>query len=64
MEAYCRSLLAEPKLSIYEYGVTRGDGAILWFQWVDAPIYDAEGRLAEFQSLGRDFTRERQASWT
>ena len=61
VEAYYRSLLAEPKLSIYEYGVASAGGAILWFQWVDAPIYDAEGRLAEFQSLGRDYTKERQA---
>ena len=61
VEAYHRSLLAEPRLSLYEYGVTNGEGAILWYQWVDAPIYDAEGRLVEFQSLGRDFTRERQA---
>ena len=61
VEAYHRSLLAEPRLSLYEYGVTNSDGAILWYQWVDAPIYDAEGRLAEFQSLGRDCTRERQA---
>ena len=61
VEAYYRSLLADPKLSLYEYGVTSADGSILWFQWIDAPIYDAEGRLAEFQSLGRDFTRERQA---
>ena len=61
VEAYYRSLLAEPKLSIYEYEVTSADGSILWFQWIDAPISDAEGRLTEFQSLGRDFTRERQA---
>jgi PAS domain S-box-containing protein len=61
VEAYCRSLLAEPKLNIYEYGVTRADGEIRWFQWIDAPIYDVEGRLAEFQSLGRDLTRERRA---
>jgi PAS domain S-box-containing protein len=60
VEAYHRSLLAEPRLSLYEYGVASGDGAILWYQWVDAPIYDAEGRLVEFQSLGRNFTRERQ----
>jgi PAS domain S-box-containing protein len=61
IEAYHRSLLAEPRLGFYEYGVTRHDGTILWYQWVDAPIYDPEGRLIEFQSLGRDFTRERQA---
>ena len=35
------------------------DGRTLWMQWVDAPIFDEEGNLLEFQSIGRDITAHR-----
>ena len=60
-EAYHRSLLSEPRLSLYEYEVTTGKGETRWMQWVDAPILDEKGGILEFQSLGWDVTAHRNA---
>ena len=32
------------------------DGSIRWVQWNDTAIFDAQGRLLEIQSVGRDVT--------
>jgi len=60
-EAYHRSLLSEPRLSLYEYGVTTDKVETRWMQWVDAPILDEKGGILEFQSLGWDMTEYRKA---
>lgn len=31
-------------------------GRVVWMEWVDRAVYDAEGRLVELQSVGRDIT--------
>ena len=43
----------------YEHQVTVGDGTTHWQAWSDTPIFDAEGRLLEFQSVGRDITERK-----
>jgi len=35
-------------------------GRIVWMEWVDRAVYDAEGRLVELQSVGRDITERVQ----
>ena len=59
VRSFYESLAVEPRLSFYEHEVACPDGRILWMQWVDAPIFDGEGRLLEFLSAGRDVTQER-----
>ncbi len=49
-------LAANPQAFSYEHPVLRQDGSICWFQWVDVPLLDADGRCTEFQSVGRDIT--------
>lgn len=44
-----------------EHRVVRGDGTLAWIQWVDRAIFDREGRVVEYQSVGRDVTLRRQA---
>ncbi len=61
VDAYHRSLLSEPKLSVYEYEVAAADGSVRWMQWVDAPVFDEKGGLLEFQSLGWDMTEYHEA---
>jgi PAS domain S-box-containing protein len=39
------------------------DGAERWELWVDTGIFDADGRLAEIQSVGRDVTERKQAEF-
>ena len=44
-----------------EHEVLRPDGQIGWQQWVDRGIYDEQGNLVEFQSVGRDVTERKRA---
>ena len=37
------------------------DGSIRWVQWADTALFDAEGRLTEIQSVGRDVTERVEA---
>lgn len=41
--------------------VIKPDGSLHWNEWTDQAIYDKEGRLVEFQAVGRDVTERRQA---
>jgi len=43
-------------IAAYEHRVCRPDGSIGWTQWHDRAIFDDEGRLLEYQSVGRDIT--------
>ena len=40
----------------HEHEVKRPDGSIGWQQWTDLAIGDQQGRLVEYQSVGRDIT--------
>jgi two-component system cell cycle sensor histidine kinase/response regulator CckA len=37
------------------------DGGIAWHEWTDRALFDAEGRLMELQSVGRDITEQKRA---
>jgi PAS domain S-box-containing protein len=39
----------------------RADDGPRWQEWTDTGIFDAEGRLAEVQAVGRDVTERRRA---
>ncbi len=39
----------------------RPDGQTTWQEWSDRGIFDAEGRLVELQSVGRDISNQRNA---
>ncbi len=39
-----------------EHEVILPDGSIGWQHWADYPVLDPEGRLTEFQGIGRDIT--------
>lgn len=45
----------------YEMAGRRADGSPSIEAWVDRALYDQDGRLLEYQSVGRDVTDERQA---
>jgi len=52
-------LSRENPVAIDEHRVIRPDGSIGYQQWSDRALYDAEGRLIEYQSVGRDVTQAR-----
>jgi diguanylate cyclase (GGDEF)-like protein/PAS domain S-box-containing protein len=37
-------------------------GSVHWYQWTDRAFLDADGRVVEFQSVGRDATERRRAT--
>jgi PAS domain S-box-containing protein len=44
-----------------ENRVFRADGAVRWTEWTNRALFDSAGRIAEFQSAGRDVTERKQA---
>jgi rsbT co-antagonist protein RsbR len=47
-------------VSIQEHRVTAPNGEIRWQQWSNRAIFDEQGCLVEFQSVGRDITDRKQ----
>ena len=37
------------------------DGSVAWHQWRDRGLFDADGRLIEIQTVGRDITEQKDA---
>ncbi|HVN66497.1 MAG TPA: PAS domain S-box protein [Methanomicrobiales archaeon] len=50
------SLTRENPVGTIEHRVILPGGGIAWMQWTDRAIFDKEGVLTEFQSVGRDIT--------
>ena len=38
------------------------DGSVRWFEWLNRALFDAEGRLTGYQSVGRDISERRLAA--
>ena len=54
--AHLRSLTPEHPSEMIELRRQLPDGRIRWVQWNDTALFDAQGRLLEIQSVGRDVT--------
>ncbi|MBW7884217.1 MAG: PAS domain S-box protein [Caldilineaceae bacterium] len=46
---------------VYEHRVRLADGSEHWMFWTDDPIFDDQGDLIEFQSIGLDTTEHKQS---
>lgn len=44
----------------YEHSVTTPEGGLAWQEWTDRALFDRNGSLVEFQSIGRDITAKRK----
>ncbi len=55
------SLTHENPVGTTEHTVLMPDGSTRWQQWTDRAIFDENGAVAEFQSVGRDITDRKQA---
>ncbi len=59
MENYRKAVVARRVYS-YVHEVEAKDG-IRWYRWNDVPLFNEEGNLKEFQSVGHDITERKQA---
>jgi PAS domain S-box-containing protein len=55
------SLSLENPVVTYEHRVILPNGGIRWHQWTDRAIFDGQGQVIEFQSVGRDITERKLA---
>ena len=54
-------LSLEKPVSSCECAVTLPDGSVRWQQWVSRALFDQDNRIREYQSVGRDITKRKQA---
>lgn len=59
-EKIARLISGEVGSEIDIHRVIRPDGSIAWQEWTDQAIYDNDGQIVEFQSIGRDVTERKQ----
>jgi len=55
------SLTPEHPEALLEHRLTLPNGEIRWQQWSDRAIFDDEGHVREYQSVGRDITERKVA---
>jgi PAS domain S-box-containing protein len=58
---HIQSLRKNPSPGSFERRVFTAQDELRWLQWVDRPIFDDEGSVVEFQSVGRDITERKRA---
>jgi PAS domain S-box-containing protein len=56
VQNHFRSLTAEHPCAMLEHRAITASGEVRWQQWNDRAIIDDEGRVIEYQSVGRDIT--------
>jgi PAS domain S-box-containing protein len=64
VKEYYQTLTEKPGVSSYEMETSVPNGEVLWFLWIDSPIFDSDGQLTEFQSVGRDITKRKMIEET
>jgi len=55
------SMTIDNPLVTYEHRVYAAGGQLRWQQWTDRAMFDDQGRLVEYQSVGRDITDRKLA---
>lgn len=60
-EKISRLLSGASSVETDSHRVLKPDGSVGWNEWTDQAIYDEDGQLVEFQSVGRDITEQKLA---
>jgi len=60
LEALSQLTPANPAFTV-EHPVVEHSGEVCWTQWTNRAIFDGEGRVVEYQGVGRDVTERKRA---
>lgn len=60
LRAHLASLSPQHPVATIEHRIRMPDGTIRWQCWTDRAIFDADGNVAELQSVGRDITKRKE----
>ncbi|MDO9529707.1 MAG: PAS domain S-box protein [Syntrophales bacterium] len=55
------SLTTQDPIRTYEHQAVVDSGELRWQQWTDRALFDTQGNLIEYQSIGQDITDRKQA---
>lgn len=61
MLALYDDLARNPRTMGHIHPVIAADGSVRWQEWTNRAVVDAQGRVTEIQSVGRDVTRRKHA---
>ncbi len=61
VEKNLAGLSLESPTVMHKHRVLKADGEVAWLQWTNRAIFDDQGRVLEFQAVGRDITECQQA---
>ena len=61
VERHFRSLTPENPVAIDAHRIILPDGSVHWQRWSDRAIFDENGKIVEYQSVGRDITEQKEA---
>jgi PAS domain S-box-containing protein len=61
VQQHFRQLTRQNPVATIEHRIIMPDGQVRWQQWSDRAIFDDQGNLVEYQSVGRDITDRKKA---
>jgi PAS domain S-box-containing protein len=61
MRQHLTSLTPQNPVTVIEHRIIMPSGEVRWQRWNDRAIFDKDGHVVEYQSVGRDTTEQKQA---
>lgn len=61
LRAYIATLTRDHPIGQSVHPSRQVDGSIRWIEWQDRAIFDEQGRIVEYQGIGRDITEQKLA---
>jgi PAS domain S-box-containing protein len=61
VKSHFRALSPQEPMQVYEYRLENPGGPVYWEEWTNRALFDDQGNLVEYQSIGRDITEQKQA---
>jgi len=60
LKRFFASLTADHPVDSIEHRIVMPGGRVRWHRWTDRAIFDAAGRITEYQSVGQDITEKKE----